>query len=156
MFGFLKKRVTLLGLLAFTCAVALHYQTKANSLYKTIFPEQSTFYTPGQHNNCKWVIHISNKVTTQPGDNSAAQIGIPEVINDGYIAGILQNGPGNSLVFAFKLPTQPDESPPFIMPAAYKEEQLPLTQVRFRVFSSTAMTMVLYSSYEACVEATME
>ena len=122
MFNFLKKRVTLLGILAITGAVALHYTIKANSLHSTVVPKESTFYTPGQHSNCKWVVHISNKITTEPGDTSSAQIGIPEVIKDGYIAGILQNGPGNSLVFAFKLPTQSDNSPPIVMTASYKKE----------------------------------
>ena len=156
MFGFLKKRVTLLSILALVSAVGLHYQIKANDLYKTVFPKESTYYTPGQHGNCKWVVHISSRITTEAGDNSAAQIGIPEVIKDGYIAGILQNGPGNSLLFAFKLPTQSEESPPIIMTASYKKEELPLRKVRFRVFNSTAMSMVLYNSYESCVEATME
>ena len=156
MFSFLTKRVTLLSILALVSAIGLHYHIKANSLYKTVFAKQSTFYTPGQHGNCKWVVHISNRITTEPGDNAAAQIGIPEVIKDGYIAGILQNGPGNSLLFAFKLPTQSYESPPIIMTASYRKDQLPLKQIRFRVFNSTAMTMVLYNSYDACVEATME
>ena len=156
MFGFLKKRVTLLGILALVCAVAFHYHAKANSLFPTVFAKESTFYTPGQNNNCKWVVHISSRITTEAGDNSAAQIGIPEVIKDGYIAGILQNGPGNSLLFAFKLPTQSEESPPIIMTASYKIKELPLTKVRFRVFNSTAMTMVLYNSFESCVEATMQ
>ena len=156
MFGFLKKRVTLLSILALVSAVGLHYQIKANDLYKTVFPKESTYYTPGQHGNCKWVVHISSRITTEAGDNSAAQIGIPEVIKDGYIAGILQNGPGNSLLFAFKLPTQSEDSPPIIMTASYKKEELPLRKVRFRVFNSTAMSMVLYNSYESCVEATME
>ena len=156
MFGFLNKRVTLLTILALVSAIGLHYQIKANNLYQTVFPKESTYYTPGQHDNCKWVIHISNRITTETGDNSAAQIGIPDVIKDGYIAGILQNGPGNSLLFAFKLPTQSDESPPIVMTASYKIKELPLTKVRFRVFNSTAMTMVLYNSYESCVEATME
>ena len=156
MFGFLKKRVTLLSILALSCAVALHYQVKANNLHQTIFPKESTFYTPGQHGNCKWVVHISDRITTEPGDTSPLQIGIPEVIKDGYIAGILQNGPGNSLVFAFKLPTQTDKSPPIIMTASYTKEQLPLKKIRFRVFSSTVMTMVLYSTFEKCVEDTME
>tara|TARA_Y100000593_G_scaffold2242_1_gene4428 strand:+ start:10079 stop:10549 length:471 start_codon:yes stop_codon:yes gene_type:complete len=155
MFKLLTRRTTLLGILAFTAAVSLHYQIKANSLYQTVFKKESTFYTPGQHGNCKWVVHISNKITTEPGDNSAAQIGIPEVSKDGYIAGILQNGPGNSLLFAFKLPTQSGDSPPFIMTATYNLEDLPLKQIKFRVFNSTAMTMILYSTYESCVEATM-
>ena len=156
MFGFLKKRVTLLSILALSCAVALHYQVKANNLYQTIFPKESAFYTPGQHGNCKWVVHISDRITTESGDTSPLQIGIPEVIKDGYIAGILQSGPGNSLVFAFKLPTQSDKSPPIIMTASYTKEQLPLEKIRFRVFGSTIMTMVLYSTFEQCIEATME
>ena len=156
MFGFLNKRITLLTILALVSAVGLHYQIKANNLYQTVFPKESTYYTPGQHDNCKWVIHISNRITTETGDNSAAQIGIPDVIKDGYIAGILQNGPGNSLLFAFKLPTQSDESPPIVMTASYKKEELPLKRVRFRVFNSTAMTMILYNSYAACIKATME
>ncbi len=156
MFGFLNKRVTLLSILALVSAIGLHYQIKANNIYKTIFPKKSTYYTPGQHGNCKWVVHISSRITTEDGDNSAAQIGLPEVIKDGYIAGILQNGPGNSLLFAFKLPTQSEESPPIIMTASYKKEELPLSRIRFRVFNSTAMSMVLYNSYESCVEATME
>ncbi len=129
---------------------------KANTLYPTIFNKQTTFYTPGQHDNCKWVVHISDKVTSEPGDTSSVQIGIPEVIKDGYIAGILQNGPGNSLLFAFKLPTQSEDSPPIIMTSSYNREDLPLKKVRFRVFNSTAMTMVLYSSYDTCIGATMK
>ena len=156
MFDFLKKRITLLVVLALSCAVALYYQNKANNFYQTIFPKKSTFYTPGQNNNCKWVIHISDKITTEAGSNSSAQIGIPEVIKDGYIAGILQNGPGNSLLFAFKLPTQSDTSPPIILTAAYNPEELPIKKIRFRVFNSTALTMVIYSSFESCVGAIME
>jgi len=155
MFGFPKKRVTLLIFLALSSAIAFYFHGKANSLHPTIFPKDSTFYTPGQHRNCKWVVHISDRITTQSGNTSPVQIGIPEVIKDGYIAGILQSAPGNSLLFAFKLPTQSAQSPPIIMTASYKKEQLPLEKIRFRVFSSTVMTMVLYSTFEKCVEATM-
>ena len=156
MFQFAKLRVTLLGLLALSAAVAFHFHIKANSLYKTIIPKESTFYTPGQKDNCKWVVHVSQKITTEPGSNSPIQIGIPEVIKDGYIAGILQNGPGSSLLFAFKLPSQSTNSPPLVMTHVYDDKKLPLKNARFRVFNSTALTMVLYSSYEACIEATMK
>ena len=156
MFGLITRKVTLLGILALVSAVSFHYYIKANSLHKTIISKKSTFYTPGQHNNCKWVVHFSNTITTESGDTSPAQIGIPEIIKDGYISGIVQNGPGNSLLLAFKLPTQSDRTPPIVMTASYKEEDLPLTKMRFRVFNSTAMTMVLYSSQQDCVEATMK
>jgi hypothetical protein len=156
MFQLPKLRVTLLGLLALSAAAAFHFHIKANSLYKTIIPKESTFYTPGQKDNCKWVIHVSQKITTEPGSNSPIQIGIPEVIKDGYIAGILQNGPGSSLLFAFKLPNQSKNSPPLVMTHVYNNEKLPLRNARFRVFNSTALTMVLYNSYEACIEATMK
>tara|TARA_Y100000592_G_scaffold53540_1_gene84502 strand:- start:2575 stop:3051 length:477 start_codon:yes stop_codon:yes gene_type:complete len=158
MFRFIRSkiRVTLLGLLALAAAISLHFQTKANSSHKTIIHKQTTFYTPGQKDNCKWVIHVSEKVTTEPGSNSPIQIGIPEVIKDGYIAGILQNAPGNSLLLAVKLPTQAKDSPPLVMTHVYNNKSLPLKRVRFRVFSSTALTMVLYDSYNSCIEATME
>ena len=151
-----KLRVTLLSVLALTAAIALHYQIKANPVHETIVPKQTTFYTPGQKDNCKWIIHVSQKVTTEQGSNSPIQIGIPEVIKDGYIAGILQNAPGDSLLLAVKLPTQSKDSPPLVMTHVYDKEKLPLTKARFRVFSSTVLTMVLYDSYDACIEATME
>ena len=151
-----KVRVTLLSILALTAAIALHYQTKANDLYKTIIPRGTTFYTPGQKNNCKWIIHVSQKVTTEQGSNSPIQIGIPEVIKDGYIAGILQNAPGSSLLLAVKLPTQSKDSPPLVMTHVFDKEKLPIKKARFRVFSSTVLTMVLHDSYDACIEATME
>ena len=156
MFAYFARRNVLLGVLFIVSVLGAYYHIKANNLYQTVFPKQSTFYTPGQHGNCKWVVHITDEITTQSGDNSSVQIGIPEVLKDGYIAGLMQNGPGQSLLFAFKLPTQSEDSPPFIMTASYKKEDLPLSQVRFRVFSSSLMTMVLYSSYEKCIEATMK
>ena len=156
MFAYFARRNVLLSVLFIVSVLGVYYHIKANNLYQTVFPKQSTFYTPGQHGNCKWVVHITDEITTQSGDNSSVQIGIPEVLKDGYIAGLMQNGPGHSLLFAFKLPTQSDDSPPFIMTASYKKEDLPLSQIRFRVFSSSLMTMVLYSSYEKCIEATMK
>ena len=156
MFKFPKIRVTLLSVLALVSSVSLHYYYKANHSHQIIVQKKTTFYTPGQKDNCKWIVHVSNKVTTEPGSNSAIQIGIPEVIKDGYIAGILQNAPGNSLLFAFKLPTQSKDSPPLVMTHVYDKKSLPLSKARFRVFNSTALTMVLYDSFEACVEATMK
>ena len=156
MLKFIKIRVTLLSVLALVSAISLHYYYKANVDHQTIVPKQTTFYTPGQKDNCKWIVHVSNKITTEPGSNSAIQIGIPEVIKDGYIAGILQNAPGNSLLFAFKLPTQSKDSPPLVMTHVYDKSNLPLNKARFRVFNSTALTMVLYDSFQSCVEATMK
>ena len=151
-----KLRVTLLSILALVAAISLHIQMKANDLHKTVVQKETTFYTPGQKDNCKWVVHVSQKVTTEQGSNSPIQIGIPEVIKDGYIAGILQNAPGDSLLLAVKLPTQSKNSPPLVMTHVYDKEKLPLKKARFRVFSSTVLTMVLYDSYDACIEATME
>lgn len=156
MFKLPKLRVTLLSVLALVSAISLHYYYKANNYHHTIVPKKTTYYTPGQKDNCKWIVHVSNRITTEPGSNSAIQIGIPEVIKDGYIAGILQNAPGDSLLFAFKLPSQSKDSPPLVMTHVYNKKNLPLKKARFRVFNSTALTMVLYDSFEACVEATMK
>lgn len=156
MFRFIRKKVTLLGALAFSMAIAFYYYTKANDLYQVIIPSKSTYYTPGQKQNCKWLVHFTNEVNTETGDNSSAQIGIPEVIKDGYIAGIVQNGPGNSLLFAFKLPNQSENTPPVVMTAVYDPNKMPLKNIKFRFLNSTILSMTLYNSYESCVEATME
>jgi len=156
MLGLLTKRVILWGTLALVSGISLYYYVKANNMHPVVIPSQSTFYTPGQHGNCKWLIHFSSKVTTEAGDNSPAQIGIPEVIKDGYISGIIQNGPGNSLVLAFKLPTQSDKTPPIVLTSAYDLNELPLKTIVFRVFNSTILRMVLYSTKKKCIEATMK
>lgn len=151
-----KLRVILLAVLVMASAVSFYYYIKAEHTHEIIVSEKTTFYTPGQRDNCKWVIHISNEITTEPGSGSSIQIGIPEVIKDGYIAGILQNAPGNSLLLAVKLPTQSKNSPPLVLTHVYNKNKLPIEKARFRVFNSTVLTMVLYNNYESCIEATME
>ena len=156
MFGRFKLRITLLGLLSLAVAISVHYYIKAENMHQIVVDKKSTFYTPGQKDNCKWVIHVSQQITTEPGSGSPIQIGIPEVIKDGYIAGILQNAPGDSLLLAVKLPTQSKNSPPLVLTHVYKKDDLPIKQARFRVFNSTVLTMVLYDDYDTCIEATME
>ena len=156
MFGFLTLRNTLLIVLALVSAISFHFYIKANSVHQTVIVGKSTFYTPGQHENCKWLVHFSDTITTEEGDTSPAQIGIPEIIKDGYISGIIQNGPGKSLLLAFKIPSQSDKTPPIVLTSTYNLEELPLKTIAFRVFNSTVMRMVLYSSQEKCVEATMK
>jgi len=151
-----KRKEILLVLLALSGAVSYYYYAMANIEYPTIIVKKSTFYTPGQHDNCKWFIHITDEVTTFPGDTSSTQIGIPEVIKDGYISGILQSGPGNSLLLAFSIPNQPPSAPPLIMTSSYKKDELPLRTMKFRVFNSTVLSMTLYSTYEECIQATMK
>ena len=156
MLNIFEKRNALLVVLTLSCGTALYSHYKANSVHETVIHKKSTFYTPGQHGNCKWVVHISDRITTATGDNSPVQIGIPEIIKGGYIAGTLQNGPGQSLLLAFKLPTKNEKIPPLIFTASYTLKELPLKTIAFRVFNSTILRMVLYSSEEKCVEATMK
>ena len=54
-----------------------------------------------------------------------------DVIKDGYIAGILQNAPGDSLLLAVKLPTQSKNSPPLVMTHVYNKDKLPLNKAQF-------------------------
>jgi|TARA_R110000822_G_scaffold181002_3_gene320689 hypothetical protein len=87
---------------------------------------------------------------------SPAQIGIPEVAGNGYISGVVQSGPGKSIIMAFNLPKTVSKLPPIIMIASYNNKTLPIKTIRFRVMNSTLMSMSVYSSYEKCIEATMK
>jgi|15BtaG_2_1085339.scaffolds.fasta_scaffold01422_8 hypothetical protein len=150
------KSTLLLSLLLIACGVSFYTYTLANQKFPTIFHSKSVFYTPGREDNCKWVIHISERVTTAAGDTSHIQIGIPEISEEGYIPGIIQSGPGNSIILAFKLPTKSNKIPPVILTATYEPEDLPISSMRFRISNSTTLTMVIYNSYEKCLEAIME
>ena len=154
-FKSIKKRTVLLFVLLLLSAASFYIYQKANLQHPIIFKGGSVFYTPGQHKNCKWVLHMSQTLTTFPGETSSVQIGIPDVIKDGYISGILQNGPGNTLLLAFSVPGQ-KSAPPIIMTSLYELEDLPLNKITFRVFGSTAMAMTIYPTYDLCVEAIMK
>lgn len=151
----IPTRIILLLTLLIVSVGSYYIYQMANLRHPVILQGGSTFYTPGQHGNCKWVLHVSDTITTFPGETSSVQIGIPDVISDGYISGILQSGPGSSLLLVFSSPGQ-EKSPPIVMTSSYEEKELPLEKVTFRIFNSTAMSMTIYPTYDQCIEATME
>ena len=154
----LRKRFSLVSLLAFALAITFYSYVKAEEYgrHQVVISKNTVYYTPGQLHNCKWVVHTSNDLTTFPGDVTSIQIGIPEAAGHGYIEGVLENGPNSTLLLAFNLPGTTKKSPPVMMTSKYGDRELPLKSMRFRVFNSSIMTMMLYSTYEKCVEATME
>jgi len=154
----LRKRFSLVSLLAFALAITFYSYVKAEEYgrHQVVISKNTVYYTPGQLSNCKWVVHTSGDLTTFPGDVTSIQIGIPEAAGHGYIEGVLENGPNSTLLLAFKLPGTTKKSPPVMMTSQYGDKELPLKSMRFRVFNSSIMTMMLYATYEKCVEATME
>ena len=158
MIKWLRKKFSLVSLLAFTLAISYYAYIKAeeSERHQVVISKNTVYYTPGQLRNCKWVIHTSNDLTTFPGDVTSIQIGIPEAAGHGYIEGVLENGPNNTLLLAFNMPGMGKKSAPVMMTSKYEGRKLPLKSMRFKVFNSTVMTMMLYPTYEKCVEATMK
>ena len=158
MIKWFRKRLSLLSLLAFTLAISYYAYIKAeeSERHQVVVSKNTVYYTPGQLDNCKWVLHTSNDLTTFPGAVTTIQIGIPEAAGYGYIEGVLENGPNQTLLLAFNMPGTSKRSPPVIMTSKYEGRELPLKSMRFKLFNSTAMTMMLYPTYEKCVEATMK
>ena len=158
MIKWFRKRLSLLSLLSFTLAISYYAYIKAeeSERHQVVISKNTVYYTPGQLRNCKWDIHTSNDLTTFPGDVTSIQIGIPEAAGYGYIEGVLENGPNNTLLLAFNMPGMGKKSAPVMMTSKYEGRKLPLKSMRFKVFNSTVMTMMLYPTYEKCVEATMK
>jgi hypothetical protein len=154
----LRNNISLTSLLILSIIISFYSYVKAEvyGRHQVIISKNTIYYTPGQLHNCKWVVHTSNELTTFPGDATFIQIGIPEAAEHGYIEGVLENGPNQTLLLAFKLPGTTKKSPPVMMTSKYSGRELPLKSLRFKVFNSTIMTMMLYSTFEKCVEATME
>jgi len=153
-----RKRISLVSLLALAFAISFwsYIKVQESEQFQVVIPKNTTYYTPGQLDNCKWVLHTSNDLTTFPGDVTSIQIGIPEAAGHGYIEGVLENGPNQTLLLAFNMPGSSKKAPPLMMTSRYGEKKLPLKSIRFRVFNSSAMTMVLYPTYQKCIEATMK
>ena len=153
-----KKTRLFLYLTALAVSIAISYfiYDKAENHGEVVLKAGSSFHTPGNKNNCKWVLHISSDITTESNQVASIQIGIPELLENGYIPGILQSNKGNTLIAAFIIPGQPKTVPPLLMSAIYSTDKLPLDFIRFRIFGSTVMSMALYSTKEKCIEALME
>ena len=154
----LRKNISLTSLLILSIVISFYSYVRAEvyGRHQVVISKNTIYYTPGQLNNCKWVVHTSSDLTTFPGDVTSIQIGIPEAAGHGYIEGVLENGPNQTLLLAFKLPGTTRKSPPVMMTSKYGGKELPLKSMRFKVFNSSIMTMMLYSTFRECVEATME
>ena len=154
----LQKNFFPLSLIAVALAITFYSYVKAEEYqrHQVVISKNTIYYTPGQLDNCKWGVHTSGDLTTLPGDITSIQIGIPEAAGHGYIEGVLENGPDQTLFLAFKLPGTTGKSPPVMMTSKYGGKELPLKSMRFKVFNSSIMTMMLYSTFEECVGATME
>jgi hypothetical protein len=158
MVKWLRNNISLTSLLVLSFVISFYSYVKAeeHGRHQVVISKNTIYYTPGQLHNCKWVVHTSNNLTTFPGDVTSIQIGIPEAAGYGYIEGVLENGHNQTLLLAFKLPGTTKKSPPVILTSRYDGRELPLKSLRFRVFNSSIMTMMLYPTFEKCIEATME
>jgi hypothetical protein len=134
-------------------AVSLLLITLNNTSDKVVLKTGDTYYTPGQFNDCKWLMSIGRTLTSRPGDSTPVRIGIPSKENGGYVKGVIESGPNNNLILAFKPLGLSEVSPPIIMTAVYDLSSVPLPIVKFTWFRSSTMVINLYKTEAACLAA---
>lgn len=145
-----RKRILLsfLGLVSLATAALIYYN---NVMPREVMSEDVTYYLPGQHNNCKWVLQADNSLYNIPGDGTEIRIGIPAAQQMGYISGRIEVGPHSTLILAFIPPGKSKDKIPVVLTADYSEKPLPIDFLRFRWAQSSAITIVLFSSKEQCL-----
>jgi len=125
-------------------------------VYKNVQPQillskNTTYYLPGQQNNCLWVIRLDDDIKNYLGSNSEIKIGIPKAQKMGYLAGRIEVGKENTLILAFNPPTTKASKPPIVMTADYSTQILPIESIRFRWTQSSLVTVILFNNHKTCL-----
>ena len=145
-----RKRVLLiiLGIVSLLAASLVYY----NSIRpRVVLSGTITYYLPGQHSNCQWVMQTDHDLYNTHGETTEIRIGIPVVQQMGFISGRIEVGPHNTLILAFIPPGQSKNKIPVVLTADYSEKTLPINHVRFRWAQSSAITILLFSDKETCL-----
>ena len=122
-----------------------------NTQPQILLSQKTTYYLPGQQNNCLWVIQLNNDIRDYLGSNSEIKIGIPEAQKMGYLAGRIEVGRENTLILAFNPPTVKASKPPIVMTGDYSTQVLPIESIRFRWTQSSLITVILFNNRNTCL-----
>ena len=145
-----RKRVLLfiLTTVSLVAASLVYY----NSIKpKIVISGDITYYLPGQHSNCQWVMQADHNLYNTPGETTEIRIGIPAAQKMGFISGRIEVGPHNTLILAFIPPGKSQNKIPVVLTADYSEKTLPIDFVRFRWAQSSAITILVFSNKDACI-----
>ena len=115
--------------------------------------KDTTYFLPGQHNNCLWIIKLDNNIRNKVGSSSEIKIGIPQAQKMGYLAGTIEVGRDQTLILAFNPPGTKKDRPPVIMTADYSLQNIPIKSIRFRWIQSSVITVVMFDNRKTCIDS---
>ena len=144
------KRI-LLGLLGLTLLVTSLLLYFNSIIPPVVLSENTTYYLPGQRNNCLWIMRLDNDIRDIPGDSSQIRIGIPAVENRGYLGGRIEVGAHQNLMMVFSPMRAPKNSLPVLLTGDYSGMKLPIETIRFRWSKSSAITVLVFRSRNQCL-----
>lgn len=147
----LTNRWVLLSVLSVTILASSFLIYKNNFQPQLVLSKDVTYYLPGQRDNCKWILQVGDDLKDIPGETTEVRIGIPEVQTDGYLSGRVEVGKHKNLMLAFIPPGRQPNKVPVILTADYSEKKLPIDFLRFRWVQSSTITILVFSTEEACI-----
>jgi len=147
----LTNRWVLLSVLSATILASSFLIYKNNFQPQLVLSKDVTYYLPGQRDNCKWILQVRNDLRDIPGETTEVRIGIPEVQVSGYLSGRIEVGEHGNLMLAFIPPGPQENKVPVILTADYSDQELPINFLRFRWVQSSTITILIFSTEEACV-----
>ena len=146
----------LLGILGVTLTVTALLLYLNSLIPPVVLSENTTYYLPGQRNNCLWIMRLDNDIRDIPGDSSQIRIGIPAVENRGYLGGKIEVGSHQNLMMVFSPMSSPKNSLPVLLTGDYSGMELPIDTIRFRWSKSSAITVLLFRSRNKCLASRVD
>jgi len=141
-----KTRFIILG--ALLVATGLTYYL-VNITPDLVFKKDTIYYMPGKNNDCTWHVYFENNVYLKRGSFSNIFIGLPNREQNGAIKGIVEST-ATDLLLAFSFPGNIRQAP-IVLTARHNQITAPIDHVRFRLFNSTLLTILIFKDHKSCI-----
>ena len=145
----LKKVLLVCFIITSIIAAVLVYHNSV--IPPLLLSENTTYYLPGQRNNCLWIVRLDNDIRDIPGDSSQIRIGIPIAENRGYLGGRIEVGGHQNLILAFSPFPESKNRDLVLLTADYSAMKFPIETIRFRWMRSSAITVLLFHTRDRCL-----
>jgi hypothetical protein len=143
-----KTRFSILFLLLIAAGATYYLITASQT---PVFVGGQTYYMPGQNKNCAWNVYFENDVYLKRGSFSNIHIGLPDRENRGSIKGIVESTE-NDLLLAFSFPGSTGKAAPVVLTASHDDIDRQFESIRFKLFSSSVLTVLIFKDQKSCIE----
>lgn len=114
-----------------------------------VFEKDTVYYMAGKNKDCSWNVYFENDVYLKRGSFSNIYIGLPAREKRGVVKGIVEST-DQDLLLAFSFPGS-SSAPPIVLTAKHDQVRTPIEEVRFKLFNSSVLTILVFKDQKRCI-----